>query len=146
MMQNNRPPGGIPTPFRDSPLPPDAFIPVLTDVLHRPAETSATAPTPRALGATMPAPALTAALTAQPSPENQALHSAVMAELRAHLEPLVIDRVREQIEPLIQAAMLKVLAQVNAEVARLIEDAVWRAVNSVSQSPTPASGKDLEGR
>ena len=143
-MQSNRPPGGIPTPFRDSPLPPDAFIPVLTDVLHRPAETVAPAQTPSPLTAAVPA--LTPALTAVPAPEAQAIQAAVMAELRTHLEPLVIDRVREQIEPIIQAAMLKVLAQVNAEVSRLIEDAVWRAVNAVSQTPTDPAAKDLEGR
>ncbi len=143
-MQNNRPTGGIPTPFRDTPLPPDAFIPVLTDVLHRPGASPEPQPAP-APAAHAPSSVTLPAL-AMPLAEAQALQAAVMAELRARLEPLVIDRVREQIEPIIQAAMLKVLAQVNAEVSRLIEDAVWRAVNAVSESPQTQTGKGPEDR
>lgn len=109
------------SPLGHPPAPLDEDVPVLTDIveLDEPAlelESDNTKASP------MPVAGFA-----------EDLHAQVMAELRLRIEPLVIERLREAIEPMVHQAMSRVVDQVNAEVARLLEDAVWRAVNEVIQ-------------
>lgn len=110
------------SPLGHPPAPLDEDVPVLTDVVE------------------LEEPVLQAEPQVTSAASNSAfsllpedLHAQVMAELRLRVEPLVIERLREAIEPMVHQAMLRVVDQVNVEVARLLEDAVWRAVNEVVQ-------------
>lgn len=105
-------------PSAPPPLPEDAWLPVLTDVVAVGEPSAAPAPSPAAEAAEQapPPPAATV--------DPDALIDQIMSELEPRLSALLIDRLAAEVRNSLDESMSALLAQMDVHIREIVREAV----------------------